>query len=475
MDFRAIINEIEGDENKRRKAEHQKRSDIYNDYQANYILKMLVNEFGEKTVREMRTCLSINLTKKIIQEQASIYKRSPKRMIENEGILDLYAKMKVDTVLKRANEKYKLHNQCCIQVIPKNGKIKLKLLAPHQYDVVPMYDDQEQAFAYVISSYNKEWLQSENEGNVDIQGNYYGSKNNQASDKINQKIADEDDWKTSKRYVVWTKELNFVMDGNGKILESYPNPIGMLPFIDIASEKEFEFWVKKGSGVCDFNLDFSVVLSDSCNTNRLQSYAQPVITAEKVPENVTVGPQNILFLPLDPTRPEMRPAFEFASPSPDLKASLDLQDRLLSYFLTANGVAPKAISGDGTTEKYSSGVERLLAMIERFEASQSDIDLFHQVEEELFQLIKAWYTVLHNTQDFDQSLNFGVWPEDVQMQVKFMGPEVVQTETDKEDSVIKRLEYGLISKAEAIAELREIPIDQAELKAREIEGIAINQ
>jgi hypothetical protein len=465
--LRNIIDEIESDENKLRKAEHEKRFQVYSDYQRDYVLKMLTNEFSPQTVREMRTCTSINLTKRIVSEMASIYKRKPHREVMNaseaqeEGIELLYDAAKVDTFLKRANQKYKLHEQCAIQVLPKNGMIALKLLAPHQYDVIPMADDPESAFAYVISSYDKTWTEAAHSGNQDIQGHYYGSKNTQQSNQTNEKIADDDDWRVQKRYVIWTAEMNIVCDGNGNILEANPNPIEMLPFIDVASEKDFEFWVRRGSGVTEFNLDFSVVLSDTCNTNRLQSYAQPVIVAEKVPENVSVGPQNILFLPLDPTRPEVRPSFDFASPNPDLKASLDLQDRLLSYFLTANGISPKTISGDGSSEKFTSGVERLLAMIERFEASQSDIDLFLNVEQQLFQLIGAWYSIIQGTDALNQKYNFGMWPVDGELNVKFMGPEITQTETDKEDSVIKRLDAGLISRVEAIAELRGIPLEDA--------------
>lgn len=471
-----IIEEIEGQENLRRKEEHLKRAQVYNDFQRDYVLKMLTNEFSAQTVSEMRTCTSINLTKRMIEEMASIYKRKPEREFtevteaQEEIIEKIYQDAKVDTFLKRANQKFKLHNQCAIQVIPKAGKICLKLLSPHQFDVIPMADDPEMPFAYVISSIDRTWIESSNEGATDIQGNYHGSKNRSQSDKQNQKIADEDDWKLEqKRYVIWTAEMNMVMNGKGQILEANPNPIGMLPFIDISDEKDFEFWVKKASGVVEFSLDFSVVLSDTCNTNRLQSYAQPVIVAEKVPESVRVGPQNILFLPIDPSRPEVRPSFEFANPNPDLKASLDLQDRLISYFLTSRGISPKTISGDGSTEKFNSGLERLLAMIERFEASQSDIDLFITVEEKLYDLIRAWYSVTVGTEVLDEKYNLGSWPEESQIRVKFLGPEIVQTDSDKLDSIIKKLDAGLITKAEAIAELKEIPLDEAEEKAKEIE------
>ena len=171
--------------------------------------------------------------------------------------------------------------------------------------------------------------------------------------------------------------------------------------------------------------------------------------------SVTVGPQHILFLPLDPSRPEIRPSFEFASPNPDLNASLSLMDRLVSMFLTAQGIDPKTIASSGEGNKFTSGLERLLAMIEKFEASQDDIDLFRDVEEKLFTLFRLWYEVINGTDMLKPALSFGAWPETIYQTVQYAGPEMIRTEADKEESVIRRLENGLVSKREAIMELRE--------------------
>jgi hypothetical protein len=476
MDFKAIIQEIESDENKRRKAEHQKRQHVFNDHLRPYVLSMLTKEFSQQTVSEMRTCTSINLSKRIITEMASIYKRAPERTHANvseqqhEGIEAIYEAARANVKLKRSNQKYKLHDQCAIQVIPQDGVIAMKLLAPHQYDVVPDPTDPERAIAYIISAYDKTNLDNETTGVTDIQGNYYGSKNDQTVTVQNKSIADKNDYQSAmNRYVIWTAEQNLVVNSQGQVLEANPNPIGMLPFIDVANEKDFEFWVRRGSGVVEFSLDFSVVLSDTCNTNRLQSYAQPVIVAERIPESVTVGPQHILFLPLDPSRPEIRPSFEFASPNPDLNASLSLQDRLVSYFLTSQGIDPKTIASSGEGNKFTSGLERLLAMIEKFEASQDDIDLYRYVEEKLYTLFRAWYQVTVGTNMLKPELNFGVWPDNATQTVKFSGPEMIRTEADKEDSVIKLLGSKLISKKEAIMELRGVEREKAEEIIEEIE------
>lgn len=466
MDIASIIREIQSDENKARKAEHQKRRDIYNDYQRPYVLAALEKEFSRETVSDMRTCTSINLCKRIINELASIYKREPSRVYnyasdsQSEGIEELYEHSCVNKKLKEANQKYRLHQQCAIQVVPMGGKIKLRVLAPHQYDVIPDPQNSEEAFAYVISTFDKSIIV--NPAN-DIQGNGYASSNAiLKSDGVNSIIADKEDYESEERYIIWTKEENILCTKKGAVIQRLPNPIGMLPFIDVAAGKDCEFFVRSGSGVSDFCIDFLTVLSDTCNTSRLQSYGQPVIVAEKVPESLRVGPNHILFLPIDPARPEATPSFSFANPNPDIKSSLELQDRLVAYFLSAQGIDPKVLaSQDG--QRFSSGLERLLAMVEKFEASQDDIDLFRDVEQSLFKLLRAWYTVLNGTLALDDELSFGEWPESIELHVMFSKPEVVQTKADTEDSVIKRLEAGLISRLEAIMELRGVDEDKAKL------------
>ena len=465
-----LLGEIVGPENKDRKAEHLKRAEVYGDRQRQYVLKMLENEFSKKTVSQMRTCTSINLTKRIINELASIYKREPEREYKEatpeqiDHLNNLYEHAQADVRLKRANKKFKLHDQCCIQVLPKDGELKLRVLAPHQFDVVPSMDDPERAECYIISVGDKWYSQQNVEGTADIQGQEVGGKNQQQTDNVNQMIADKEDWKAKEhRFIWWTEQLHFVTDGNGNMIgEPEVNPIQMLPFVDVANEKDFEYWIRKNSNAVEFNLDFSVVLSDTCNTNRLQGYAQAVITAENMPENMTVGPNNVLFLAMNPDRPESKPVFEFVSPNPDLAASLNLQDRLLSYFLTANGVDPKAVTGTAEGQSFSSGFERMLAMIDRFEASQDDFDLFENVEQKIFKLMVAWNNTLQGTNFFTPQLKGPNIPETVYMEVEFAGPEKIQSTEEKESSIIRRLEAGLISRAEAIAEDRDIELDEAQ-------------
>jgi hypothetical protein len=70
-----IIKEIEGDENKARKAEMKKRYDIFKDGSKEYVIKQLSKELEPDTVKEMiaRTA-NLSFLKKIINKKAMVFK-----------------------------------------------------------------------------------------------------------------------------------------------------------------------------------------------------------------------------------------------------------------------------------------------------------------------------------------------------------------------------------------------------------------
>ena len=479
-----IIDEINNDENKDRKKESLKRFEIYKNRHERYIINKLNEEFSEKTVREMRKVTSINIAPRIIKEQASLYNSEPTRTFgevsekEIDALDAHYNASQVDVQLKLANQYYKLFEQCSIYIIPMDGKLWIKPLAPHWYDVIPSEHNPEKAEIYILNVFDKqEYLNAP----LSTSDNRLGTNDNinkkrVVSDGQNQGIADADDYKSElNRYVVWSKEFHFTMNGQGKILNELGeinNDLGALPFIDIASEKDFEFFCRYGNTVTDFAIDFGVQLSDHSNILRMQGYSQAIIAAEKEPDNLVVGPNHTLFLQQDPNS-TVAPSFAFASPNPDLSSSLETLEVQLKLLLSSQGIDPKTISGSGDGTKFTSGLDRLLAMIDKFEATRGDIDLFQNKERELKDIIIKWNNILQDANDpkiaLDDKLKNGKISEDCTLEVMYRPPEIVQTKAEKEDSIIKLKNEGLMSKREAIMELREIDEDMADKILDELE------
>lgn len=481
---RAAITAIKGEENKRRKAESLKRYEVYKERQARYILEKLREEFSEATVKDMRKILSINVAPAIINQLASIYNNEPERTFSNTNdeqkeLLDsIYFNGGFNPKLRNANRYFRLHSQCTVQVLPKNGKITIRVLQPHQYDVIPNEDDPEIGEVYIVNVFDKfEFLQSgsTSENIANPQRGGFSLRSAEIIDGQNQPIADADDYKASlDRYEVWSKDFNFIMDGNGRITsEDTVNPINMLPFIDVADhDKDFEYWVRRTNGIIEFTLDFGKIVSDVSNVVRLQGYAQPIISSEKEPKGLRVGPDKVIWLEQNP-QATVSPSFTFASPNPDLGGSLEFLDMILRLFLTSMGVDPKKISGKLEATSFSSGVERLLSMIEKFEASKSDMDLFRWVEGRIFPLVVAWSNLFNKLSDdanpLDVEFHGPQIGDDVKLEVQFTEPQSVQTKAELEDSVIKLLDKKLISKRDAMKKLFELDDDMADEKMKEID------
>lgn len=488
-----ILEEINGDENKARKNESLRRNEIYNGRLRRFVNERLLTEFSSATVQDMRTISSINLTKRLVDNSASVYKKEPKRNFYREGgaslterelyqIDELYDYSFADVNLKKANRVYKLQLQSAVQIIPKNGKIISRVLHPHHYDVIPMDNDPCEPYAYIISVYDKSLLfnQSFSQSSDGTASQQYLSQ--RESDSINEIIGDADDDKIKQRFIWWTAEYNFVTDGNGIIvdqigmpltfrsqqdIEQISNPIKKLPFIDVASDKEFEFWVRQGDDTVQFNIDFLVMMSDMAELMKRQGYSQAIIYAEKPPHNMLVGPNRILHIPLNPNA-EQQAKFEWSTPNPDLDSALKILETFVNFFMTAKGLDPKLISGSGEAQKFQSGMDRFLAMIQQAEAGQDDYALFKQVEYKYLDLLKTWSNIMQGAtiksgvDPLVPELQTAVLPDDLDVEVEFAGPEMIETRQDKEESVLRRLEQGLLSRKRALMELEGIDEATAE-------------
>jgi len=462
-----VLGDINQEENFSRKREAQRRFDVYRGRQDAYILEKLISEFSVRTVQEMRTILSINMTEKIIDELSSLYKNEPVREYtdasenEEEQIDELYNKAKFNSVMKIANKYYNLWDDLDILVIPKDGMIKVKPLIKQGYDIVPDANDPEKAYALILSTFDDATHATFVDGtNITQDRNDYYQR-----DYRNEKIADDDDrLKLLQRYIWWTPEWHFTTDGHGKLIEELePNPVGRLPIVNIAQEKDNQYFVRRGAGIINFAIEFSACLSDLANIIKLQGYAQAVITSVKQPTNLSVGPNKIIWLEQDPNA-TVQPTFEFVSPNPDIANSLEFLDTLLRLFLSSRSIDPKTISGKLDGQSFSSGVERLLAMIDRFSASQDDADLFKCAEVDIFDLMRDWSNVMQGVSDetrLTDELNIATISDDVVMTVNFTGPEAVKTEAEELDLVERRLDNGTMSIVGAIEKLDSVEKDKA--------------
>lgn len=467
-----VIHEINSDQNQDRKTRSLKECEIYNDDIRPYVKQYLRTRFNASTVEEMPIIASINLAKKIVTQEASIYSNSPVREWTNltddqkEKAQLIYDDMMADFKLMQANRFYRLQQQHHVKIFPMGGKLCMRNYKNHHIDAEPSDDNPEQAQAYIFSGFDK-FMQNDERQYLD-------------GDFSNSKLADEEDYKSKvNKYVVWTPQYHFSMDANGKVIGENPedvlNPLweyGLMPVIDIANLKDFEYFQSYGNALTDFTIEFCGHLSSLAMVVDLQGYAQAILSGppELLPRNLTVGPNHIIYLPSDPSL-DATTSFEFANPSPDISGSQNYVESLLSMFLSSRGVDPKAISGNANgQDQYSSGIERLLAMIEKFEATREDYSLFERVEDKLWTIIKAWHNTLRDTDQLDEKYKTQPFPEDSEVQVKFARPEMVTTEKEKLEAIQLKMDLGIISQRMAVKEFHDVDDERVDEIMEEIAG-----
>lgn len=471
-----IIREIEAPENKQRKALSLKQFEIFNDRQHQFVLEYLRGQFSEKTVREMPIISSINLARRIVKQEASLYKTKPVRVFtdttpEQGAMLQaMYQSLGYDDKFMRANEYFKLQSQTHLQWILQDGQIKPRVLLPHHLDVIPYPDDPEAGAIYVISTFDKSsYLRNEETTPTGYKGNFPKT----SSDGVNQKIGDADDYKEKlKRYVIWSKEFNFIMDSDGVIVsgENIENPLGgIVPIVDISSAKDFEYWVRQGQSISDFSIQFNGMVSDVANVVRLQGWGQAVFSGPEnmMPENLQIGPNNVLRLPQDPNNP-IPTNFQYVTPNADIAGSLEFLRMNLSMFMSSRGIDPKTISMDGSGQSFTSGLERLLAMISKFEASKDDMDTFKKAEHKSYEIIKSMLNLYAGTGLISDELS--EVPEDSNLAITYSEPQMIQSEMEKLELVQMKREMGVISKVKAYMDIYSVDEETAVKELAEIDG-----
>lgn len=456
-----LLEELSSRENKDRKSESFSQYEVFNGRIGPYVKSYMKKFYSSKEVEKIPIISSINLCKRIIAQEASLYKNAPDRKFvgmsddQIEVVQKVYNDMMFDAKMIRVNQFYKLQNQVHSQVAMKNGKLQIRPLLAHHLDAVPDMEWPENAEAYVISNFDKSEFP-----------NLTGY-----ADGVNQKIGDPDDWNIKSKFAIWSDEFNFIMDGNAKIIsEDVKNELGLKPIIDIYNAKDFVYWVTQGQSDADFTVQFNAAVSDLAQVMRLQGFSIAYLISEEgmIPNDLMIGPNYLLTLPVNPNS-QVRPQFGYAQPNADLKGGIDYLESFLSTYLSSRGLNPSLISTQGKSEHYSSGLDRLLAQISKFEASKSDIETFINAEQDIFKIIIRYLNVYSGT----DLLNYKVKEineNEAAVEIKFKEPDLIKTDSEKLSLIERRMDLGLISRVEAVMEDRALSKEAALEVLKEIDS-----
>ncbi|MBC96400.1 MAG: hypothetical protein CME63_01515 [Halobacteriovoraceae bacterium] len=442
-DRQKLINffQEEGAYEHKRIEESKLECDIYEGRIKERVKSRLLSKYDKETVDEMEIVSFINMAKRVAKQEASIYKEAPVRRFQgakdDSNINNWYSLTGVKSKFLKSNRFFKLQNQNVIYVVPKDGRPEIKVLKKHQVHVYMNEGEK----VYLLPNYS-------------MTANYMK----------------EEEFKRNTRFTVWSKDYNFIMDGNGELVSNgeeevdIKNPISpKLPFIDVVYDFEDSYWSGEDSGLAEFTISVNCVFSDILYIMKMQGFAIGAITgADEVLSAIQtqkVGAGRWLKLPTVPSSTgegDTQADVKFISPSPDLEASLSILESLIYAFLTSRGVDPKSFSLSGDGQSFSSGWERLLSLIEKFEASMEDLDLYRGVEMQYLEIVKA-YCIAYSGNNEVLSEEFQVSEaSSITATIEYARPEMIETTSERNERINEEVKLGSKSKIQGFMEMRRI-------------------
>lgn len=454
--------------------------DIYTGNIEPYVVEKIKNRFGEGLANSVPLVSSINIFKKVVDSTSTLYRNAPERSYtelsdeQKETVNLVYRDMSVDAKMLQANRLFEAQKQQTHVIIePIDGVLRMRPIKAHNINVKPMMENPEKAEVYIFSAFDK--TRAENRDFSD--DNYH-----------NESIADVNDYKAHiDRYIVWSKDYHFVMNGEGEILidgvvatdadtfketneKGIPvvvaNQVGEVPVVEISAMKDFIYWREVTNDSVEFTIDFNQYMSMAGQIVEQQGFAQAVMRGPKemMSQEVITGPTRIVHVITDPNVPGGDSSdFSFANPGSDLAGVQQYYEALLALYLSSRGVDPSEISGNASASKgFASGVERLLSLISKFEASKETRDIFRNAETKIYSIVKAWMNYSLETEDvLLDKYQVSQLPEESELLINYTEPQGILTEAEKVGIAEKRVELGLWSKKKAVMYLDGVTDEQA--------------
>lgn len=491
---KAVIEDIKGQENRRRKDEAYMAYQCYKDQTARYVRELLIKQFDPDTVNEMEYAVSnISFIRKVVDKLARVYKYGVDREIwEDDTQLDdataalmaIADEVDADRKFKKCNRYFKLFKNTVMYVRPKpiddegeKQTIKIDPLPPYLYDVVEMEDERERPMAFILSDYNpQQTVGNPVNPTLAVQPGTTGRDGKVITAKIfkgdgrDQTIADTPGDEESKGYVFWTDKYHFTCNGKGEIISDgdIENPIGHMPFVNYAEDQDGSFWAIGGDDLVSGGILVNSMITNVNHIAISQGYGQLVVSGNELPRNIKTGPNKAVILPQQEGDPA--PSFEYKNSNPPLDQLRGLVEMYVALLLTTNNLSTSGVQSNlnGTTA-FPSGIAMMIDKAESMEDVEDQRQIFTDNEPLVWELFAKWHSLLKSRDELPESLAQYELPEEFDLRVKYGQPKAIESEKERLEVLKMKKDLGIISAIDMLkSEFPDLSDEEAEAKLADI-------
>jgi hypothetical protein len=486
-----IIQDIENQENIRRKNSAFKRHDMFRDNTKAYVAEVIRQEQGDEALNEIQHRISnLSIVKTVVNKKAMVYANGARRDVVGEGPIE-EAQIQIDkvidllnfgTVMKKANKWEELFKNSILQIYPyknditKKWRIKLDLCLPYKIDVLEDEYNSEEGRVFIYSYFAPQ-VSSINYAPIGMSGIHTGADqlvNNsmRAGDGVNQAlVAETQDPK--KEFIWWSTNYHFTTDEKGVIIDnsesgdSGENPVKDIPFVNIATSQDGNFWAVGGEDLSDGAVLVNLFLTEIYYIAKYQGMGLFYLFGRGVPKRIKVGPSQALTLDVKPEDPT--PQIGFATSNPNISEYMMAIKEYISALLKTNKLEPSTVIGLDSAMTASSGVQEMLQKSELNESLEDIKEFYRDAEPLIFQKYIKWHNYLFDKMLLDDDFaSIGRIPEDIKIVTKFNEPRSTMTEKEKLEIIKIRRDLHLDTMVDSIMrDNPELTHEQAQDKAVE--------
>ncbi|NOS67172.1 MAG: hypothetical protein HOO67_02295, partial [Candidatus Peribacteraceae bacterium] len=403
---------------------------------------------------------------------------------------------KLDSAMKKVDRYTELHRNCTLQVIPevvtresegdaKKYCLKLRVLAPHSYDVIEDVNDNEVPRVYILTDFVERNQLSERfiTDSATQDGRSNGitplfSKGN-GKDEI---IADgKDDKGTNVRtFIWWNEKFHFTTDKNGEIITALSpsdnlNPIQMLPFVNFALDQDGSFWAEGGDDLVEGAILTNVLITDMLTIANTQGWGQLVLTGKKdsIPKKIVGGPHNAFIFTYDEGDPE--PKATYATANAPIEVWMRMIEQYVALLLSTNDLSVSTVSAKLDVATFPSGIAQVIDQSESTGSVEDKQQMYREKEPEVFTVIQAWGNLLREKDSLAEKLDELPELEDTCVHLKFNSAKPVVSEKEKLETLKVRKDLGISTMIDLIKlDNSELTDKEAEFKALELAAEKLN-
>jgi hypothetical protein len=440
-----IINEIEWDENRRRRRKAWRAYQCLEGNQKEYVVQALIKLYPE--THEKFRVGDISVVKKVNDKLSKAYKQAPIRTLDKEAetnaLSDMYDKYRFHNGFKEADRIYNLQKYVCLWVSYLNpddakgedeGKYLLRALQPYEYDLI-RHEVTGKVLVFIMPSADitvteqaggsdgREQVITESQSDTNAQTKRYAMWDDTNFVKVEVKCD------SSKQSVeVTSKDITYMV-GPKK------HEIGRIPAGFVSQDSSVDYPV--ASNLTDQSIDWNVSFSDLKTASATQGHGQLVIKHPegKKQKHVHMGMHTSINLPVNRKDVEagFQPDAQYISASPDLKGQLDVLKFDLSNILDDQGIKAKGTI-EGGVERFASGFDRLLSEADVQDIIEDNQDIYAEtIEQEVYDIVKH----------IEDSLNKKTFTSET-VSITFEKPKVMISDKETLENIEKRDKLGLM-------------------------------